>query len=166
VINIGGTFTKLSIDPGRFTKTLDKTMEVQLRQAARTWLRAVILRVPVWTGTARGTLRPLGQFLRVSIPISPVKFKKGFGPDVGARKSLYDFSKRGTTYAFEFDQELAYYSLNDFFQVNLPLRNPTPWGSFKAGEAAFNKYIATELPKRLPKVEDILTQTEIHIGGR
>jgi hypothetical protein len=164
MLNIGGVFNKLSIDPGRFTKTLDKTMEVQLRQAARAWLRAVVLKVPVWTGTARGTLRPLGQFLRVSIPISPVKRKRGFGPDIGAQRSAFSFNKTATTYSFEFDQQLAYYAVNDFYHVNLPLINPTPWGSFRAGEAAFNKYVQTVLPERLPRVEDLIVKTEIKIA--
>ncbi len=76
MIELKGFFTKLTLDPGRYTKTLDKSMNVQLRQAARAWLRAVILKVPVWTGMSRGSLRPLGAFLRVAVPISPVASRK------------------------------------------------------------------------------------------
>lgn len=53
-------FTRVDIDLIGYKKSLDKIMTVQIRQAAREWLRAVIPRVPVYTGTSRGSLQPLG----------------------------------------------------------------------------------------------------------
>jgi len=163
LIELKGFFTKLTLDPGRYTKTLDKSMNVQLRQAARAWLRAVILKVPVWTGMSRGSLRPLGAFLRVAVPISPVASRKNYGIQAGANASAFKFSKEGTKYIFEFDEGVLHYTINEFYNVKPPINliTPGPYGSFKAGELAFQTYVTDVLPGRLPRLEDIITTNRI-----
>lgn len=168
MIDLGGFGTLLTLDPQRYTKTLDKTMEVQLRQAARAWLRAVIVKVPVWTGMSRGSLIPLGAFLRVKIPITPVASKPGMGPLAGSLRSSFNFTKRGTSYSFEFDESVAHYTINEFFDVShtIKLITPGPYNSFRFGAAAFQAYVTNELPKRLPRVEDVIVTKRIVLGAR
>jgi len=159
MIQLHGFYTRFTIDVQKYTKTLDAAMDVQMRQAARAWLRAVITKVPIWTGMAQGSLRPLGTFLKVAIPITPVAFRKGMGPDAGAAKSSFVFKKEGNKYIFRFTEGVAHYTINEFYDVpNVKLRTPGPWRSFKEGELAWDDYIQNELPKRLPKLEMFIVQ--------
>src|SRR6185436_6344475 len=93
-------------DANRYSEALEKEIEVQIRQAAREWLRAVIPRVPVWAGTSRGSLQPLGRFLRVAIPISinpTSRGREGVGPEVGAAESTFDFTSRERRFIFSWN---------------------------------------------------------------
>jgi hypothetical protein len=165
VIKLKGFLTHLTMDVQRYTKTLDANMEIQTRQAARAWLRAVIEKVPVWTGMARGSLKPIGGFLKIAIPISPVAVRKGMGPAAGASRSTFFFGKSGTKYQFRFNENVLHYAINEFFDVNPPihLTHPGEWHSFEAGAKAWQDYIENVLPGRLPKFEDIIVKKVIRI---
>jgi len=167
MIKLEGFSTALFIDINRFTKTLDAAMDVQLRQAARAWLRAVILKVPVWTGMSRGSLKPLGSFLRVKVPISPKAVRKGMGPGVGATQSAFKFGKEGNKYIFEFDEQVMQYTINEFFNVRPPINliTPGPYGSFNAGADAFEKYVQNEMPGRLPRPEQATVTRRVNLAG-
>lgn len=166
-IQLKGVFTELYLDVGRYTKTLDKTMNVQMRQAARAWLRAVIVNVPVWTGMSRGSYMPLGAFLRVKIPIVPSTsphaqsaIRQGRTAQAGADASDFKFDKNGTKYRFEFDMGVPSYAINEYFNVKPPINliTPGPWHSFRAGEQAWEDYVRNEMPKRFPRVEQVIIQ--------
>lgn len=166
MFQLGGFMQELSISVNRYTKTLDETMQVQLRQAARAWLRAVLVAVPVWTGTARGSLKPLGAYLRVAVPISPIAFRRGKGPEIGAGQSSFTFgTPKPGLYTFEFNEQVAHYLINEFNDVSehIHLTHPTPWESFQRGEEAFQKYVDDVLPGRLPRIEDFISQKQIKI---
>lgn len=150
------SFTNLQFDAASYKKALHDTLEKEIRMAARAWLRAVIPRVPVYTGTARGSLQPLGRFLRVAVPISPVAKRKNMGPSVGSREQDFKFTSENGKYLFIFSSEVAHYKINEFYSVPLKLRNPTPWLSFEAGRQAFDQYLTTELPKKLPNASNFL----------
>jgi hypothetical protein len=149
-------FMDLKFDANGYRKSVDALMEQQMRMAARAWLRAVIPHVPVYTGMARGSLRPLGQFLKVSVPISPIATRKGMGIGAGESKSWFKISKSGGNYTFEYNSSVAHYEINEFYNVPLPLTHPTPWHSFKYGDEAFNEYARTKMPPRIPRVQDFI----------
>ena len=143
MFTIKNRFVKLGVATDKFTKTLDENIKIQIRQAAREWLRAIILKVPVWTGTSVGSLKPLGAYLRVSIPIDPKVVRKGYGPSVGAGLQEFSFERHGNTWSFNFTEEVPHYLVNEYFNANLTgfhLKTPGPYRSFAAGEAAFDKY--------------------------
>ena len=158
----------MDFDIKTFSKTLDAAMEVQLRQAARAWLRAMLemkLPVirgvsknigspPVWTGTARGTLQGLGRELRVKVEIKPVVKIPGFGPDTSPAKGRFAFGKKFDRYYFRYSNTLDYYNLNEFEVSKKKLIHKTPWLGFKEGQRAFQDYCNTELGRKLPKVRD------------
>lgn len=152
---------------GLFNAALRAAAETQVRQAAREWLRAVIPLVPVWTGTARGTLQPLGRFLRIAVPISPVAVRKGMGPDVGASMTRpYYFNRVGDRFYFRFNTDVAHFIQNEFYNAPNPpfrLRHPTPWNAVEAGNRAFEAYLRTTLPQRIPKLRDYFKYKVVRI---
>lgn len=163
-----GNLVQLSFNKDKYIKTLDETLKRQIRNAAREWLRAVLPRVPVWTGTARGTLLPLSRMLNVRNQIKPIKKKRGFGPNVGSDFGEFAFLD-GTNgeYGFAYEINLAYFQENEFSPAppKYKLTNPTPWHSFLAGDKAFHAYLDEILPKRLPKLNGFIEVTSnIKIG--
>lgn len=153
-----GRFSFPKLDAKKYTDALEQQCEIQIRQAAREWLRAVIPRVPVWTGTARGSLQPLGRFLRVAVPINPTVTRKGMGPGVGASQGSFKFEKRQRRFLFKFNTEVLHFQLNEFYKAppEFHLIHETPWHALVAGEEAFNKYVKEVLPKRIPKIKDFI----------
>jgi hypothetical protein len=151
---------QLNFDEAGFKKKLDERLKAGTRQAAREWLRATLERVPVYTGTARGTLLPLSRVLRVALPISPIASRPNRGPEVGAQQSDYEFlDGRNGVYGFSFLQGLEYYILND---ANLVSFIPsTPWHSFDAGKEAYDEHIG-EVIDSLPKITDFVRSSVIH----
>lgn len=112
----------LSVPVERLSKTLRRNSEQILRETARTWLRFMLTEIPVETGMAKGTLKPLGQFLRVAVPISPVRkeyYSKLEGGiqniAFGAEKSAYSIDYNNGIYTFEWDTETRHYWLKEFY---------------------------------------------------
>jgi len=168
MFHISGHLTELSVDIKRYTKTLDKEMNQQMRQAARAWLRAILPKIPVYTGAARASFRPLGAFLRVHIPLAPIipaKMPKAKMPPIATKDGVYSFTKEGFVYTFSYDVKLFYITINEFYDVSghIPLINPTPWEAFKAGEEAWDAYIKDVAPTQFPRPEEFITSKEITI---
>lgn len=166
MITFRGRISVPTLDAKKFSDNLQKEMEAQIRQAARAWLRAVIPKVPVWAGTAQGSLKPLAQFLRVSLIISPRVVRPGLGPSVGAAKGGFNFTRVGQRYNFRFKTDVAHFlanEYNDMSSVKPNLIAPTPWDAFLAGKAAFDSYVKNTLPKRLPRVKDYINYKKISI---
>ena len=150
------------------SRTLYTKLEVQHRQAVREWLRAVIAKVPVYTGTAKGTFKPLGRYLRVAVPVSPINTSKKYFYYKGKKYRLgltaaeeyltFSFKSRRTpftySYNFDYDIKLPYLVWNDIQPGPswFPFKTPPPYYATNAGEAAYNKYLSEIAPTRLPKI--------------
>jgi hypothetical protein len=170
MLKLKSTVTLVSLQGGKETKTMDQFFQRQLRQATRAWLRAVIERIPRYTGTARASFKPLGRVLRVHIPkgiklgktdpkrklprgrnIQGKIYPSSF-PSIGQAFATFRFYRdpNSLEYVFEFDEYLPYVIWNDIYPapawIELP-SNP-PWHAFEAGANAFNKYIRVEMPTR------------------
>lgn len=154
MIHFTGALLNLKFDVDTYRKTLDEALQTQLRQAARAWLRAVIPLVPVYTGMARGTLAPLGRFLKIAVPIDPVAIRQNKSPSLGAARSDFEFAASGGVYDFQWIQDVLHYTINEYNDMSgiLPLKNPTPWHSIAAGNNAFDRYVREVLPGKLPKL--------------
>ncbi len=154
MLKISIKLTSLELSEGQFSDALFKTLETQSRMAARAWLRAVLLRVPVYTGEARGSLKPLGQFLKVAVPINPVAQRKGHTPEGGAAQSSFEFT-RGYITEFIFTEAVAHYIINEFYDANPPIHLthlPRPWASFEQGKKAYRAYLKQYLKEKLPRI--------------
>lgn len=165
MIKINSLFQKLYVDTARFTETLDENIKTQIRQAAREWLKAVILKVPVWTGTSKASLQPLGAYLKVKVDINPVAVRKGYGLSEGRANQEFKFGREGNRWYFSFTEEVAHYLVNEYYNANvlqgLKLKTPGPYESFKAGERAFQQYIDEFLVKRVPNLKDFVYGKEV-----
>lgn len=142
-------------------------LEEQVKNAAREFLRTVITKVPIYSGEARGTLQPLGRFLRVPVPTTgvPAALRKSPGHDAasGALQSSFEFDlKDGFKPRFKFDVTLAHFITNEY-HTGLPeqkyLKWPTPWGAIAAGRASFKRYLDLTLKRSVPHVKDFTVYT-------
>lgn len=143
----------LNIDLNKYSEYLEKEANIQLRQAVRAWLRVLVEEgtIPVWTGTAKGVFIPLGRFLRIAVPIRPIKKRNGYGPSEGASRSLFNFTRIGNRYSFEFIHSVRHLWLNDQFNMKPPinLTHPGPYEAFEKAGKAYDEYVDTFFEKRL-----------------
>ncbi len=166
----------LKLDKVKFTKTLIEKLETQNRQAARAWLRAVILKVPVWTGMAAGSLKPLGAFLRVAIPISPSSssqaqsaMRRGQTEAAGEALGKFEFKNEdGQRFVFVFSTGVIHYLQNEYYAAppGFHLIEETPWYSLRAGSIAYKQYMKENLKNKIPKLKSFIVRStrELHVG--
>lgn len=148
MLQFKGGLSRIKFEKKKYLKSLEKAVGEVFRQAIREWLRSVILNVPVKTGHARGSLKPLGAFLRVAVPIKPKageRNKSGTGANQSKFIIIDDKTNPGQgKFVFEWRSDVFHYYLNEFGFVH------GPWGSIEAGEQAFFNYLETNLERRLP----------------
>lgn len=147
----------------KFNQTLRTKLTVQVRQAAREFVRAAIVKVPIDTGEAIGTFLPIGRFLNVSIPILNNHPTEKKNPETGSseeKRLLFTFSSNQYGVYFEIDWQLFHFWFNEFFHHNYPnAQIETPWHSMEAGRDAFLEYMRTVAVERLPKLKDFIEVT-------
>jgi hypothetical protein len=166
-----GHFDRVEVRRNALSQAMQDAVATQLRQAMREFIRAVLQRVPVYTGMSRGSLRPMARVLRVAIPINPhprAGYYKNKTPEAGERQSHFEFDHTGLNQSVTFRVDVAHYLINEFYtglrgQENLI--HPTPWKSFEAGREAFHAYLRANLMRRLPNVASYITRTRVVIGG-
>lgn len=161
------TLTNIELDKGQYGEWLGKALDYGNRQAAKRWLRAVLTKVPVFTGEARGSLRPLGEFIKQQVPIHPVAIRKGHNAAYGAEQSHFEF--KGGTYfqEFIFTVSVVHYLINEFYDVNPPIHLthlPRPWFSFATGKAAYSEYIKQYIKKNIPEIGSFMKRTTVQLN--
>lgn len=172
--SINGELYGLKIGTGKYTKALEDKLERLIKQAAKEWMRAVILRVPVLTGFAKGSIKfaggDLASFLNVSVPINPISkntryYRHSTGrrtektPEKGGLYSTYNFTSEQHRFRFNYRNNISYFLVNDFFGKG----THTPWNSMIEGRRAFSKYIRENLIS-LPKILDSKIKVPIRVG--
>ncbi len=157
-----GKIAVIDFDEVDYTKTLDRIMGQIIREAARQWLRTVLISVParggfpVLTGAAKSTLAPLGRILRVAVPVKPVA-RDGRRVIIDRREEgessqEFEIEDKWPDYTFRWSTDLLHYYINEFYGV-IP---HAPWGSVEYGERAFLAYTEEALNRRLPNVADYI----------
>lgn len=163
MIEVQGGFRIMKFKDREFRVTLDRVLGQIIREAAREWLRAVLVSVParggfpVLTGAAKSTLAPLGRLLRVAVPVSPVsgeKDRRGLGESSQQFKIVDDkiHGNKRYEYSFEWSTDLLHYYINEFYGV-IPY---APWNTTGAGEAAFVSFVEEALNRRVPNIADYI----------
>lgn len=148
--------SKQRIDKEGFIKALDRAAREELYNASMAFLKAVILRVPVWSGMARASLLPLARYLNqhgsdqpVEVPIHPTASAIA-KVDVAARQRagiyrgrVFNFRFLNGLYTMTFNPQVFHYRVNDISdprpEIHL-INEPIPWFSFEAGKIAFDSY--------------------------
>jgi hypothetical protein len=161
-------FDLYKFDAEGLSKTLEKRLGQILRQSAREWLRTMIVYVPVETGMAKSALAPLGAFLRVAVPIEPIRkpYIKRKPPTYGGKpismpqgryRSKFtiidDKTAPGTyQYVFEWSTTVLHYYLAHYYKgYGLP-------GEFAIHEAnmAFWTHFETQIVRAMPDIQKFI----------
>lgn len=164
------TYDVLTIDNDAFRRAVTNYILHKMFDAARAFVRAAIPKVPVDTGMARGTFLNVGKLLDITIPINPKSFGKIYSygglrlpkqKESGAALAISaDRAIRleGNTFIFEFAQDVFHYNLNEFFGGHAPT---APWGSYKAGQIAFEETFTKDFIKDFPQVKDYISKKTV-----
>ena len=181
----GSKIAILKIQEGVYTQVFVDAMATQLRAAAAAWVKAILLKVPVYTGAAKGTFVPLTRVLSrfgVSNPyVGPVNeaaahkittgtvldgvhYSLGYHGAQQYGQSFFDLPKAtnfatSLTFTFAFSNNLPYMLWNDIYPAPAWLHLPSnpPWQYLNAGLDAFRNYVAVELPKYIPGIAPYIT---------
>lgn len=145
---------EIDFDAAAYLTLVDKNAKELMKKAARAWLLAALPRVPVYTGTAVASLKPIGQFVGVAIPSGTMARRTYKGPASGK----FEFKTDNFTYSFEISSEVFYFYINEYYDVSeyIHLKSPVPWGAFAAGDAAADKVIADETQNIFPSLAGIV----------
>ena len=185
-LHLKGTLATPKFQLVKFTKVLKSAMEIQQRQAIRAWLRAVLSKTPTYTGTARGTYRPIARVIG-KVAVRPGSISKqarakiasgtriqgknyNLGFNAGGQYSDHSitqkYSKVLLRYEFIFQQDLPYAVWNDIYPapawITLP-SNP-PWHALDAGRDAWEQYMQTEAPKHVPNANQFISFKRVKVG--
>lgn len=159
---------KYTVDKEGLSRWIREKVNVQIRQAAREFVKEAIVKIPVDTGQARGTFLPLGRMLGVSVDILGAKSKPGKNEDTGSsanNKLIFRFRDTKTQQGFEIDPQLFYFWFNDFFSHHYEnAQLPTPWESLQTGWDAFITYMKEVAPERLPKLRQFIKVEMVDYG--
>lgn len=149
-MHVIGSIPGLRFDWRRYMADLDAALRLQLVLAARAWLRAVILSVPSWTGQSRGSLQPIGRFIGIAVPSPVSPTAPGDRSGLGQSQQAFNFTAAGGIYMMHWETHVPHYLINEYYNVPLPLLNPTPWLSLESGERAWYAYLHANLLRNLP----------------
>lgn len=168
MLEISGNL-EILFDSKLLNKTVDRVMGQILREAAREWLRAILVSVPsrggfpVLTGAAKSTLVPLGRFLRqvkglevrpTSDGKHPYKDRRAEG-EASQEFQLTNVPREGRSnpdgvYNFGWANDILHYYINEYWGV-IP---SGPWHTLEAGKAAWDAYVEEALNRRLPDIAE------------
>lgn len=158
---------KVDLNVKKFEEDLSEALANEIKEGTRAFLKAVLTKVPVYTGQARGSLKPVGQFLNMNISIRPtkgaVKKHPNVKPSDGEKFGSIEFIKNGLNVKVTITQHLMHYLINEFHDVSnsINLKRDVPWNSFEVGRLAYIEYMKTHLKKRIPIIANYITFTLI-----
>lgn len=169
-----GSLVGLHFAKEPFSKTMDAAIQRLIKGAAREWLRAMIVQVPVWSGETRGPIKfargpngNLARFLNVSIPIVPRQRRENKNEQTGARKGRWNMTAANHVYRFYFRSDVIQYMHNEFFARSDPGAGGqqviAPWHSLEVGRDAFEHFVQ-EGKAKLPRIQNAITTFRIPIG--
>lgn len=159
-ITVKARLPKISV--GGIRGDVNKIGEKLLIEATREWVKATVTKVPVYAGTARGTLQPLGRFVKARVPRGSVSkareakrgyttiFGKRYDTGFNAGKSYgqdFELAQEAMKFTFTFTPELPYFIWNNYGRPLSTLK-AAPWGAIEAGEEAWKKYVHDNFAER------------------
>lgn len=162
-IRVNTSFKGIDFDFKQFKKSVEVSMIRQRNNALREFLEVILSQIPVLTGTAAGTLAPIGRIVNRAVHsrIHPKKVRNGRGPSVGDDPiySSIDVGNENGKAWFSWDLNLDYFIYND--RTATPGIYPngqrsTPWGLIKQAQEAALAHLAKYAKKDIPKVSQFI----------
>ena len=168
---VKANMVKIHVSARGFSQEMKRAAREGHKEAVREWVKAVIAKIPVYTGTARGTYAVAGRKVNLAVAAmskntSKTKFiypKGGTSYPLGWKVALGGAYSKATLdsryaemgeyeYIFKFEEWLPYVVWNNMRTAPewLHLIHQTPWTALEAGAAAYRRYALSVLPKRLP----------------
>lgn len=147
---------RINFDAAAYLAIVDKNAKELMHKAAKAWLKAALTKIPVYTGTAVASLKPLGAFANEVIPVGSATRKT---PYKGSTEGRFEFKTNDFIYEFQIETEVFYFLINEYYDVSrwIHLRTPGPWGAFAAGDAAAEKVIQEGLSEAIPDLLGSIT---------
>ena len=132
-----GSFHGIKFDKASFSKTFEAKAQVLVRNAAREWLRAVLTKVPIWTGMSRGSIVlakgkvggvGLARYLNMAIPTPHPnsrpkwyypnpgsKYRLPKTPETGGQRGEYAFPSTQHRYRFRYTNNVIQVGIGELF---------------------------------------------------
>lgn len=143
-----------------------KPIEDEIRNAIKAWVNYLATRLPTYTDTIRGTLRPAARVARgvVSSRGNKAPWKKefiwqgthyplGFMKGQNYANAKLTSQSLGSTFqfTFEYNNWLPYFIWNNLQDPPAWLHLPSnpPWHALEAAAIVFKLHVETEVPRRL-----------------
>ena len=135
-----GTFTTIKVNIPGYIGTLDNFIQDKFEEAARRWVEAATGRVPIWSGMARASLRPITKLVNGIIILSPLQAKSRIpqGERLGNASLIARFPK----YELTISTTVEHFVIQDEHRVRRGGSPSAPWKSFDAGNAAFRALLS------------------------
>ena len=143
-----GQFLGAKIDIDKYQQQLQEAMIDALEEGARMWLQAVVGKVPLWSGMARGSLLELRELVSGKIVFTPLKARSRVpsGRSLGTAEPNYEKDKVTLTIT----TNVPHYTAQEYRSGISP---SAPWHSLMAGAVAFKTYAESRkflIPKLKP----------------
>lgn len=160
-------FVTVNIDVSRYRREFDNKMTEIIKEAARSWLRTVLLIIPTWSRASRATFEALANEVGFNVTYGPLRAKKdrlllGLSTSKGGLKI-----EKGKSYHFFYETDLRYLAYNNVNRVIVGqapnvfagLINPTPYRFTDAGQKDFESFAQNNV--RLPNPYEFITRNKI-----
>ena len=144
-----GKFLGAKIDIDKYQQQLREAMIDALEEGARIWLQAVVGRVPLWSGMARGSLLELSELVSGRVVFTPLKARSRVpaGRRLGTAEPKYEKDK----VTIKITTDVPHYTAQEYRSGISP---SAPWRSLMAGAVAFKTY-AESTKFLMPKIKPI-----------
>lgn len=167
----------LDFDIDKFHKGLFDYGNRLIRRAGRAFCQEIFNNVPVWSGMALASLRPLARAVRFALPITPAEGapnRISLGESLGGQAPLQTLNVEGTAnmeFSFNWRTLVEHFNINDQVNVNriinpetgksyFRLKKPGPWKAIDKAQAAAMAVLKEGVAKA-PKPTDFMTKKKI-----
>lgn len=162
-------FAEFRFDETGFLKATNSAANKLVLNAVKEFLYVAAQRIPVLTGMAQGSLRPLAEFVGAVMPtITPIKYRVGRGIEAGAAQGTgHQYTVKGGIYQVTFNPQVIHLQINDWNPMNYGSdKAVTPWHAFKAGQEAALGYLIQNAGNQLPNPRKYLIRATAKKGRR
>lgn len=164
MIKVSATYQVPKINVSAYKRVLNDTFSRAIADAARVWLQATTVEIPVWSGASLATFAKLASDAGFSLgSLSPVfNAPSRIGLGLSASQGSLEGDNSRATFKFTYATSLRHLIFNEFNNANASpdstlfgtLKNPGPYRFQQKGKATV---LATLKELRLPNLNNSIT---------